>query len=328
MVGSQFHGRRSVHVGGPPAHLSRKPRQLLLPTGTQLSAGCDGHVSRVIRLHQQPADHERGVQPGRSPDPGAALGTRDACRWTAQQQAVQRLSRRWTADEVLPEAEHRVGASGPEGRVGFGRCAGCAEPGLSEHRPVQRGMAAALQPGDRRQAHHPYRDHDRGEEFQLLAGDRGVDAPHRSVLPSGGTTRSAEGRARWREIPDSGCGDAGSRQDGVRRDLRALPLQQGAEARDRVGSVRLRGPWLSAMLEQLLGVDQDRRLQEADARHRQRARLPERQLPVHRGAGARDAAANQRMQPAGDQRARRQHLGQLLLAVLQDAAVGRRDHGA
>ena len=41
-----------------------------------------------------------------------------------------------------------------------------------------------------------------------------------------------------------------------------------------------------------------------------------------------DAAANQCLQPAGDQRARRQHLGQFLLAVLQEPAVGRHRHGA
>ena len=42
----------------------------------------------------------------------------------------------------------------------------------------------------------------------------------------------------------------------------------------------------------------------ADARDRQRARLPGRQLPLHRSARAGDAAADQRLQPAGDQRAR------------------------
>ena len=60
---------------------------------------------------------------------------------------------------------------------------------------------------------------------------------------------------------------------------------------------------------------QDRRLQEADARDRQRAGFPRRQLPVHRGARAGDAAANQCVQPAGDQCAGRQHLGQFLVAV-------------
>ena len=58
------------------------------------------------------------------------------------------------------------------------------------------------------------------------------------------------------------------------------------------------------------------------------ARLPRRQLSVDRRARAGDAAADQRLQPARDQRARRQHLGQLLVAVLQAAALGRHDHGA
>ena len=92
--------------------------------------------------------------------------------------------------------------------------------------------------------------------------------------------------------------------------------------------VRLRRAQLSAVLEQLLGVDEDRRLQAADARDRQRAGFPRRQLPVDRSARAGDAAADQRLQPAGHQCARRQHLGQFLVAVLQDAAVGRHDHGA
>ena len=43
-------------------------------------------------------------------------------------------------------------------------------------------------------------------------------------------------------------------------------------------------------------------------------------------ARAGDAAAHQRLQPAGDQRDRRQHLGQLLVAVVQGSPVGRQHH--
>ena len=57
-------------------------------------------------------------------------------------------------------------------------------------------------------------------------------------------------------------------------------------------------------------------------------RLPRRQLPLDRPARPGDAARDQRLQPARDQRDRRQHLGQLLLAVLQGPALGRHDHGA
>ena len=52
----------------------------------------------------------------------------------------------------------------------------------------------------------------------------------------------------------------------------------------------------------------------------------QRQLPLGRIQGAGHAAANQRVQPARHQRARRQHLGQLLVAVVQGSAVGRRHH--
>ena len=48
-----------------------------------------------------------------------------------------------------------------------------AQPRLPQHRPVQRGVAAALQPGGRRQDHHADQDRRRAEELELLAGDRG-----------------------------------------------------------------------------------------------------------------------------------------------------------
>ena len=83
-----------------------------------------------------------------------------------------------TADAVLPEAEHLVDAAGAEGRFRFRGCAGRAEPRLSEHRAVQRGVAAALQSGDRRQADQPDPNRERGEELQLLAGDGSLDTAH------------------------------------------------------------------------------------------------------------------------------------------------------
>ena len=50
--------------------------------------------------------------------------------------------------------------------------------------------------------------------------------------------------------------------------------------------------------------------------------------PLDRAARAVDADADQHLQPARDQRDRRQHLGQLLVAVLQGAAVGRHGQAA
>ena len=74
--------------------------------------------------------------------------------------------------------------------VGFGRRARRAEPGLSQYRAVQRGVAAAFQPVRRRQADHADHDRRRAEEFGLLAGDRGADARHGAVLPQGRRART------------------------------------------------------------------------------------------------------------------------------------------
>ena len=63
-----------------------------------------------------------------------------------------------------------------------------------------------------------------------------------------------------------------------------------------------------------------------DARHRPAAGLPRWQLSFHRHARSGDAAADQRVQPAGHQCHRRQHLGQLLLAHLQGSSVGGKHH--
>ena len=83
---------------------------------------------------------------------------------------------------------------------------------------------------------------------------------------------------------------------------------------------------LPRVLQALLELDPDRRVQEEHARRRDGARLPARQLPVDRSPHPVDAAAHQHLQSAGHQRARGQHLGQLLVAVVQGAAVGGDGH--
>ena len=98
----------------------------------------------------------------------------------------------------------------------------------------------------------------------------------------------------------------------------------GAGAEPRTGGLRRQG--LPALLQQLLELDADARVQAEDARYRRRAGLPAGQLPVRRNSRSGDAAADQRLQPAGDQRHRRQHLERFLVAVVQGSAVGRRDH--
>ena len=173
-------------------------------------------------------------------------------------------------------------------------------------------------------------DRDGREELQLLAGDRG--AARRTWRCSSSRPRS---RDRLKDAPGGAKyltatrADAGSRQDGVCRDLRALPFQQGTEA----APVGLDPPaaLVPTTCSAGTGTGPGRRPTNTSGRCAtivQRAGFPRRQLPVHRSARAGDAAANQRLQPARDQRAGRQHLGQLLVAVVQDAALGRHDHGA
>ena len=119
-------------------------------------------------------------------------------------------------------------AARAERRRRFGRPAGRAEPRLPQHRPLQRGMAAALQPGGRRQGHHADQDRRRAEELELLAGDRGGHAEHRAVLPEGGAARPAEGRARRRQVPGDDAATLEQGQARLCRHLRALPFEQGA----------------------------------------------------------------------------------------------------
>ena len=103
-------------------------------------------------------------------DAGAALGTETLAGGELNNKQFNDYRRQRTADAVLPEAEHGLDAARAEGRLRFGRRAGRAQPRLSEHRPVQRGMAAALQPGGRRQADHA--DRDRGRARRTPATGR------------------------------------------------------------------------------------------------------------------------------------------------------------
>ncbi len=126
----------------------------------------------------------------------------------------------------LPEAGHRPDAARAQGRRRLGRRPGSAQPGLHQHRPVQRGVAAALQSAGGRQADLADRGQGGAREFELLAGHRGADPPPRRFLPGHHGAASAAERSRRRGLPDQGRGAAHSRQGGLRRALRALPLVQ------------------------------------------------------------------------------------------------------
>ncbi len=77
---------------------------------------------------------------------------------------------------------------------------------------------------------------------------------------------------------------------------------------------------------QVLDLDRDTGIQGQDEADRPGAGFSGRQLLVRRVQGARHASADQRLQSARDKCARRQYLGQFLVAVLQGPAIGRPDH--
>ena len=80
------------------------------------------------------------------------------------------------------------------------------------------------------------------------------------------------------------------------------------------------------LLEQILGVDEDGRIQIRHAQDCPAEGLSEGQLSLDGVARSRNAAADERMQSARDECNRREYLGQLLLADLQGSSVGRIDH--
>ncbi len=124
---------------------------------------------------------------------------REARRRRARQQAVQRLHQGRTADRVLRQGNvDGEDAARAEGRRRFGRPARRAESRVPEHRPLQRGVAAALQPDRRRQDDHADPHRRRAEELVLLECDRGGHAEHGAVLPQGRAAGPPEGRAGWR----------------------------------------------------------------------------------------------------------------------------------
>ncbi len=117
------------------------------------------------------------------------LWAREARRRRARQQAVQRLRHQRAADRVLLQG----GRDGPhaaraEGRRRFGGPARRAQPRLPQHRPVQRGMAAAFQRGRRRQDDHA--DPDRRRRRRTRATGRRPKRERRTRRCSSSRRRS------------------------------------------------------------------------------------------------------------------------------------------
>ena len=122
------------------------PSQLRLPAVPHLAAGHARHLAGLDRQHQQPAHDERGLRARRRGWTWPSAGARR--RWPAANSNNKQFNdfvQPRAADAVLPAAGHGLDAARAEGRLRFGRRARRAQPRLPQHRPVQRGVAAALQ---------------------------------------------------------------------------------------------------------------------------------------------------------------------------------------
>ena len=142
---------RAIFLGRPHLHLEPASGavELHLPALPHLQARHARHFLRVDRQHQQSAHHERRLRAGGAPE-DRRMVEGEARRRRPRQQAVLRVSadqegdRRLQAARSVPLARHGLHAARAQGRLGFGRRARRAQPRLSQYRPVQRGMAAAL----------------------------------------------------------------------------------------------------------------------------------------------------------------------------------------
>ena len=222
---------------------------------------------------------------------------------------------------------HDVDAARPQGRIGFRRRARRAEPRLHQHRPVQRGVAAALPADPRRHAHLADQDRRCAPELGLLGSDRDADARDGAVLPGEHRSASPEGRARRRRrISRTDADTHAARQDRRSRSTCARchsskipPLPAGLDLEACNGK-----DYLSCWNRYWAWTQTDG-IQGTDAADGARRRFPRPELSLDRAADSLDAAPDEHLQPDCHQRHSRQHLGQLLVGVVQGAAVGRHD---
>ena len=129
----------------------------------------------------------------------------------------------------LRPARHVLVAARAEGRLGFGRRPRRAQPRLSQHRSLQRRMDDALQSVLRRQEDHR-RSRSRPPRRIRPIGARPRPARRnmaKFLLKAGQPDRLADAPGGKKYLTaDAATLDA--RQEGLRRDLRALPFEQAA----------------------------------------------------------------------------------------------------
>ena len=251
-------------------HGDEERRQRVLSGAARLAARHARHLARLDRQHQQPADDERGVLAAAAHGPGEGSGARR--RWPAAgcdnkqfndfvppddplaQFFFASPSTTWTP-RVLKDGSDSVGALGALNRV-YLNIGLFSEEWLLHFRPLLGGKPISPIPIATAQRNSAYW---RATEMQTPEHGALLARQHRSALP--------EGRARvGAQYLDRRRGDGRARQGGVRRALRAVPFEQAAAAAAGLDLENANGPELPRSVEHVLGVDEDRRVQGADAR--------------------------------------------------------------
>ena len=263
---SQLDGRGAISLDGPRVCLRRGSKEFSLPARAFLSAGHDGHIARLDRLHQQPAHHERGLSSRPPARAGQALGQGDAQGGQLDNKQLPASSTRrrpaglyqkpyvWSP-RVLKDGSDSVGVLAALNRV-YINIGLYSEEWMRHFNPFFGGKAITRFRSRRRKPTPPIGARPSGRpfmaEFLVKAGqpDRLADAPGGKYLTADAATLE-RGKTR------------------VRRDLRPLPFEQAAgRSARKARSGRLRGPRLPRLFQALLGLHEDRRLQGQDARHR------------------------------------------------------------
>jgi hypothetical protein len=208
----------------------------------------------------------------------------------------------WTP-RVLKDSADSVGALGALNRV-YINIGLFSEEWLLHFRPVIGGQALSPIPIETAQ------------KFELVARDRDADAEHGAVLPRQHRPALPEGRAGRIHLPDRRRRHAGARQDRLRG--RCARCHSARRRRCRPGSI---SKTRTARTISPRGINAGRGRRPTASSSRcgrwSRPATSSGQLPVERAARADHAARHQRVQSAGDQRDPQQHLGQLLVRVMQ-----------
>ena len=310
---------------------SPRPHELHVPARPHLPAGRDGHLAGLDRQHQQPAHDERGLRPRRRAwSMAKRIGQEKLAGGELDNKQFNDFVDSGPLTEFFTKPRHGLDAARAEGRRRLGRrcsarstasistsaCSArsgcCTSTPWSAARPITPiEIATAQKNSSYWQATEAQTPNTALFFLKAAQPDRLKDAPGGDALP------------------DRRRGHARARQDRVRRHLRALPLEQGAAA---AAGARLRpAAPARATCDCFKRYWAWTQTDDFKAQMREIVQAPDflaRQLPVDRARIPVTLLRTNACSPLATNAIARQHLGQLLVADLQEPALGRHDHGA